>query len=239
MTDPTNTATDPLDDNGPRTLAWYACHGFYEDGRLYSYDIKQGFANAPSVAANLQVLREAGLHDALPTVEVLRPLLTDQAAWQVEVDKSWKAYEAERGKLRETLSWILSVVLKDPCLSADVLRLFYELGPSRYAITLVSHPGCPDDIRDFYLSVSGTKNDPTKTTKGGEVVVFFLHDRDLPTRYVDLVARRCRKAGTQESAALHANVSRETLTWIVQNGKSDAVKRTALWIMHLRGMIQL
>ena len=120
MTDPTKTTTDPLDAAGPRTLAWYMCHGFYEDGRLYSYDIKQGFANAPSVATNLQVLREAGLHDIMLTVEALRPLLADQVAWWATVDKSWEAYKAEENKLRVTLSWILSTVLKDPSLPADV-----------------------------------------------------------------------------------------------------------------------
>ncbi len=240
MTDPTKTtATDPLDATGPRTLAWYVCHGFYEDGQLYSYDIKQGFANAPSVATNLQVLREAGLHDALPTVEALRPLLADQVAWWTEVDKSWEAYEAEESKLRVTLSWILSTVLKDPSLPADVLRLFYELGSSRYAIILVSHPSCPDDIRDFYLSVSGTKNDPTKTTKGGEVGIFMLHDKRLPGKYVDQIARTCRKVGTQHSCVSHPNVGRDTLAWVVQNGKSTTVKQIALWIMHERGMIQL
>lgn len=221
MTHPTT--IDPFDDSGPRTLAWYACHDFYEDGRVYSHRPEQGFVNAPAVTSKLALLAQAGLHDLVPNAENMRPLFTEHAA--------------VKGTVREVLHWVFATMLRDPSLDPAVLRLVFELAPGGQAIALVSNPNCPDEIRDFYLKVSGTKNDPTKTTKGGEVVVFFLHDRTLPGRYVDLVARSCRKAGTQESAALHANASRETLAWIVRNGKSDAVKRTALWTMHLRGML--
>ena len=215
-----------------RTYGWYATHHLFTDGTFSDTTRGGDPVNAPSWKTNLKNLEALGVKDLVPSVDNYRPLLQMWEEWE---KKSWTERMKEPGHPCETLHWILNDVLKDTTLAPEMFWAFFSRSP----ITVIENAGCPEPLLRQLIERTGTKDDTSRETKGGEMTVFALYNRALPPHLVDLCARKTRKASIQKDVITHPNVTRETLVHLVKDGKSDPVKRDALLMMFTRGWLNI
>lgn len=221
-----------------RTYGWYARHYInHLTGVPEVRDVDRESCNAPTPRTNLENLTTLGLVDQVPDVENVTRVLEGLKVGDPG-PRDWTARPIGKGRPWETMHWIISDVFKDPTLDPALLLLVLEKDPERFVIPVVSHPRCPDEVVLRCLK-SDPGVDHTRQTKGGEIACFVLHNRDLSGHLVDACARAARKATVQKDIIVHKNVTRETLVFLVNHGKTDPVKREALLALHQKGWLNL
>jgi len=186
--------------------------------------------------------RTLGVLNEVPTLENIKPLLQLYADWMVEAERNWNLYTLEEntvGGVRFTLHWVLHIILQDPTIDPLIIRYVLDTFPKNFVIACVYNPVCPEDLIERLIKSSGTKTDPTRSTKGGEVTCFILHKATLPSSLVDECARKTRKASNQQDVIKHPNVSQDTLVFLSREGKSESVKRNALRELVKRGYLMI
>jgi hypothetical protein len=221
-----------------RTYSWYTLHQFeYGEKTYFVLPGHEKPVNAPSGNMNIEQFAKHGLADKVPTLTNIRPLIDMYVDWyDNKVSKDWNEYSKPGTEFLRTLHWILQHIFQDPTIDPEILR--YAVNASeKFGISVVYNPSCPRDIIERYLGVTGTKDDPTKHTKGGEMVCFILVNKYLPSDLVDKCARMTKKVSTQKDVIEHRNVSRETLVYLSKNGKSDTVKKNALKMLVTKGWL--
>jgi len=196
----------------------------------YGNDPNQNYVNAPKPQKHLDNFEKIGLLNEVPTFENLIPWIDEYCTWYKGVDKDWNVFtqEEKNGGIFVTLHWTLSHVLSDPHLDPKVFEYVYKNHLSKFAITLVNNGGFPEKFVKEMIENTGSKTDPTKGTKGGEITCFVLHNKSASAKIVDLCARKTKKVTIQRDVVDHPNVSRETLVYLSQEGKNPNVKKDAL-----------
>lgn len=227
--------------NDARTYGWYVLHHF-DNGRATYYDVSpdQEYANAPSPRMHLDHFRALGLIDQVPTFDNLVPLVEQYSEWYETVVESSSLYDEEekRGGLMVTLHWTLCNILQCPTLDAAILRHVVRTFP-RFTIPIVYNTSCPEDVMVALLEHSGTKRDPTRETNGGEIGCFILRNKMTPAAVIDMIAKKTKRTTIQRDVMVHTNVSRDTLVYLSQNGRSDRVKSEALAQLVRRGWLNV
>lgn len=214
-----------------RTYGWYATHYIsHIDGTPSDKTVGGDPINAPSWRTNLKNLEALGVKDVVPNPENFERLRLMTIEWNKQpYDTRPEPLTAQA----ETAHWILNDILKDPTLDTAMFRAFVSWRP----ITIIENPGCPEDVIRSLIETSGTESDSSKKTKGGEMGIFALYNRALSPALVDLCVRKAKKASTQKRAMEHQNISRASLVYLVNSGKTDAVKREALLLMFQKGWL--
>jgi hypothetical protein len=214
-----------------RTYRWYTTHNTYAPGADYSETSEMEGVNLQKGLDRLDIL------DKVPTLENFKPLVDMYSEWWKTVEVSWKNYENGEPHL-VTLHWILYRVLQDPSIDPEILRYTVKVSPKN-VISVVYNPNCPEDVLVRLLEKSGTKEDPTKNTKGGEIGCFILHNKKVSSKVVDLIARKTKRASVQRDVIRHPNVSRETLVRLSKEGRNPNVQKDARNQLVERGFVKV
>lgn len=223
-----------------RTFGWYCRHVFVKTSQFYSIkeltsdDFLLKDTNLPSYGSRLKVITDVGLHDVVVTPKTITPLLESLEKWWRDPKRDWYSSES-------SLRLIISNILHDDTLDPEVVRTVYEK-TSFMTISVVSSPSCPPDIiTRLVTEVSGTKNDPTKETNGGELTSFVLTNRFLSSDLVDLCSLRSKKIKTLEQIVHHSNVSRSTLVRMFHDPKikSETLKMSIVSRMIRMGWLEV
>lgn len=222
-----------------RTFKWYCLHHIFS-GKVYERDINEVYANADGPKVHIETWTQVGVVDEVVTLKNFKPLFDQYVKWWEEVDKDWNVYEVEKKKgnsLFLSLHWMTGDLVSDPGIDLEVLEYVYRTG--RCIPKMCDNPSLPEHIVRELIEVSGTKKDPTGGTKGGEVVCFLLHNKQLPGHLVDLSVRKMRKATNQKDSINHPNITDDTLRYLVNEGKSESVKKNALRELMKRGSLKV
>jgi len=226
-----------------RTYDWYLRRSparGHTDKWYVEKDITRKGGNCPSSQDHIDHYEKLGILHEVPTLENFKPLVDMYVAWYRKVGEDWSLFQEEeaKGGLLVTLHWTLSGFLHDPNIDPRILQYLYDNYVDKFAISLVDNPSFPDTLLRELIEGTGKKN-PVKDTRGGEMACFILHNKSASSSIVDLCARKTKKAGIQNDAIGHPNVSRETLVFLSKNGKSPTVKRYALEALVKKGLLNV
>ena len=202
-----------------RTYRWYSEHDFSDD-RAYDCPHSKEFS--------IKDFDVFGVTDQVPTLENIRPLLDEYASWWKSVEKDWNNYrDPSNGHLRG-VHWTMGPLLKDPTLK-DRKRIheYVVKNHTKWSIPVVGNPSVDESIHLALLNTT-KKNDPTGDTKGGEIGCFILFNKNATGRVIDIIARKTKKVKIQLDCARHGNVTKETLVYLMNEGRSSSVKTSSM-----------
>jgi len=119
--------------------------------------------------------------------------------------------------------------LKDETINEVVKYTFH--------IQLVASPNCPEHILMYYCNLD-KKDDPTSKSKGGEIILFMLKNKNLSSLMLLRIAEKTKRAGTFKEMLNHPNMSKAVYKKIIEQAQSESVKKDAVYAMYKREMIK-
>jgi len=216
-----------------RTFGWYVTQWYsLSSGDFLQSKSTAGLKDECRAQRQTDDLKALGVFDQVPTLDNAKPLVEGYMAWWKTVEEAWANYNRPNNPYM-VVHWLLPQILQDPNTSTDILRYVVEACPKMWRPCAYNR-ACPEDLLRSMIDVSGTKSDPMRETKGGEIVCFILHNRFVSPLIVDLCARKTKRAKTQKSVVEHPNVSHDTLRYLSREGCSERIKKDALFALAKR-----
>lgn len=120
--------------------------------------------------------------------------------------------------------------MSDPTLDHNILREISRRFGKKFNDKIIENFGCPPDLV-LELLKTGTKEEKEWRAK------FAVFNKGLKPEALDHIARTTKLIKVQQSVVHHPNVSKETLVFISEHGRSEPVRKSALFTLHENGLL--